>query len=97
MTMQISEVQIIPIKPQNGIVAFASLVLDNNLYLGSIAVMTRPTGGYRLVFPNKKIGEKNLSIYHPINKKFAKTIEKEVIKHFEDVMNHDRHDSANAY
>src|SRR5438552_2325163 len=97
MKPKISEIQIIPIKPQEGLVAFASFVLDNNLYLGSIGILTRPEGGYRLVYPTKKLGIKSLNIFHPINKQFAESIEKEVIAKFEDVMkNHDRYDSADT-
>ena len=93
--MKISEIQIIPIKPQNGLVAFAGFVLDNNLYLGSIGILTRPEGGYRLVYPTKKVGLRNINIFHPINKEFAKSIEKEVIKKFEDVMKkYDRYDQV---
>lgn len=94
--MEISEIQIIPIKPQNGLVAFASFVLDNNLYLGSIGILTRPEGGYRLTYPTKKVGVKDINIFHPINKEFAQTIEKEVIGKFEDVMNNDRYDSLST-
>jgi DNA-binding cell septation regulator SpoVG len=90
----ISEIQIIPIKPQNGLVAFVSFILNDYLYLGSIGIVTRPEGGYRLVYPTKKIGLRNINIFHPINKSFAETIEKEVINKFEDVMNHDRYDQA---
>lgn len=92
MKPKLSEVQTIPIKPKNGLVAFANFVLDNNLYLGSIGIVTRPEGGYRLVYPTKKIGNRNINIFHPINRKFAKEIEKEIIKKFEEVMNqNDRH------
>jgi len=95
--MRISEVQIIPIKPQDGLVAFASFVLDDYLYLGSIGIVTRPQGGYRLVYPTKKVGFRNINLFHPINKSFAEHIEKEVIDKFEDVMkNHDRYDSFNT-
>lgn len=95
--MRISEVQIIPIKPQEGLVAFASFVLDDCIYLGSIGIITRPQGGYRLVYPTKKVGFRNLNIFHPINKSFAEIIEKEVISKFEDVMkNYDRHDSSHT-
>jgi len=94
MNVRISEIQILPIKPQNGLVAFASFVLNNSLYFGSIAIMTRPQGGYRLLYPTKKVGARNLNIYHPINRDFAELIEKEVIKKFEEVMNkYDRYDS----
>lgn len=95
MKARISEIQIIPIKPQDGLVGFASFVLNENLYLGSIGIITRPEGGYRLVYPTKKVGIRNINLYHPINKNFAELIEKEVVKRFEDVMkNHDRHDQA---
>ncbi|HBB76372.1 MAG: hypothetical protein A2186_01555 [Candidatus Levybacteria bacterium RIFOXYA1_FULL_41_10] len=94
--MKITEIQIIPIKPQNGLVAFASFVLNESLYLGSIGILTRPEGGYRLVYPTKKVGERNINIFHPINKVFAKSIEKEVIKEFEDVMKNDRY-SENSF
>ncbi len=97
MTNRLSEIQIIPIKPQNGLVAFASFVLDGSLYLGSIGIVTRPQGGYRLVYPTKKIAEKNLNIFYPINREFAQSIEKEVIRQFEDVMKkYDRHNSFNS-
>jgi len=97
MTNRLSEIQIIPIKPQNGLVAFASFVLDGNLYLGSIGIMTRSNGGYRLVYPTKKVADRNLNIFYPINKDFAQFIEKEVVKQFEDVMKkYDRHNSFNS-
>ena len=94
MEARISEIQIIPIKPQDGLVAFASFVFDNNLYLGSIGIITRPEGGYRLVYPTKKVSLRNINIFHPINKEFAQSIEKGVIGKFEDVMKkYDRYDS----
>lgn len=92
--MKISEIQIIPIKPINGLVGFASFVLDESLYLGSIGIFTRPQGGYRLTYPTKKVGNRDINIFHPINKEFSEAVEKAVIKKFEDVMNkNDRHDS----
>ncbi len=93
--MKISEIQIIPIKPQNGLVAFVSFVLEENLYLGSIGILTKPEGGYRLVYPTKKVGVRSMNIFHPINKDFSQSIEKEVISKFEDVMKkYDRYDKA---
>ncbi len=97
MENKITEIQIIPIKPQDGLVGFASFVFDNKLYLGSVGIFTRPQGGYRLVYPTKKVGIRNIHIFHPINKKFAQFIEKEVISKFEDVMkNYGRHDEIDA-
>ena len=94
MTNKISEIQIVPIKPKDGIVAFVSFVLNEAVYLSSVAVMTRPQGGYRLVYPTKKIGDRSIGIFYPIKKDFAGQIEKDVIEQLEKVMSlNDRHDS----
>jgi len=82
--MKITEIQITPIKPKNGLIAFASVILENSLYLGSIGVYTRLDGsGYRITYPTKKIGNKDINIYHPINKKTSKLIEKAIINETE--------------
>jgi len=98
MRHKLTEIQITPINPQNGLVAFASFILDQWLFLGSIGIVTRPEGGYRLVYPTKKVADKNLNIFHPIDRDLAKLVEDEVIKHFEKVMNYknDRHNQTNA-
>lgn len=97
MDNRLTEIQIIPIKPQNGLVAFVSFVLDERLYLGSIGIMTRPQGGYRLVYPTKKVSEKNLNIFYPINRDFALAIENEIVKRYEDVMTkYDRYNGTNS-
>ncbi len=78
--IKITEIQITPIKPKNGLVAFASVVLDNSVYLGFIGVYTRLNGtGYRLTYPTKLVGEKSLNIYHPISKEASKGIEEAII------------------
>ena len=85
--MKITEVQIIPIKPNNGLVAFASVVVENSLYLGSLGVYTRLNGsGYRITYPTKKIGNKNINIYHPINRKTSEAIEKAIISEAEKIL-----------
>ncbi len=71
----ITDVQIQPIHPKDGLIAFASLVLDEAIYLGSIGVYSRIDGrGIRLSYPSRKIGDKNLHVYHPINKGIADAI-----------------------
>ena len=85
--MRITEIQIIPIKPREGLVAFASVVVENSLYLGSLGVHTRLDGsGYRITYPTKKIGEKNINIYHPINKETSKAIEEAIISEAEKIL-----------
>jgi len=77
---EISEVQIIPVKPHNGLVAFCSFILFDSIYCGSVGVYTRPAGGYRLVYPTKKVGETNLDIFFPINSNIGSRIEAKVVE-----------------
>lgn len=84
--MKISEINIMPIKPKDGLVAFASVVLDNSVYLGSLGIFTRLDGtGYRITYPTKKIGNKDLNIYHPITKEFGQQIEAAILKKVEEI------------
>ncbi len=74
--IKVSEIQITPVKPKDGLIAFASFVLNDQYYVSSVAVFTRLTGpGYRLAYPTKKIGEKNINIFHPITPEAGKVIE----------------------
>ncbi|HUX36197.1 MAG TPA: septation protein SpoVG family protein [Candidatus Paceibacterota bacterium] len=74
--MKITEINIIPIKPNGGLIGFASVVLDNGLYLGSMGVYSRLDGtGYRITYPTKKVGDKDLNIYHPISRELGIAIE----------------------
>ncbi|MBI3615182.1 MAG: septation protein SpoVG family protein [Candidatus Omnitrophica bacterium] len=93
MNAEISEIQFTPIRPKDGIVGFASFVLNGWLYLGSIAVMTRPQGGYRLLYPTRKIADRNIGVFHPIERDFARMVEEKILEKAEDVLSaHDRYD-----
>jgi stage V sporulation protein G len=87
----ISEIQIVPVKPSNGLIAFCSFVLFNAIYCSSVAVFTRPDGNYRLVYPTKKLAERDIHIFHPINNEAGNLIEKEISKKLKNVMNNDRY------
>ena len=78
--MKITEVNLTPVHPKGGLVAFASCVLDGNIYLSSIAVYVRPSGTYRLLYPAKKVGAINMDIFHPINRAASKEIEAAIIQ-----------------
>ncbi len=82
---QISEIEIVPISPKDGLVDFASFTLHNEVRCNSVAIMSRPNGGYRLVFPTKKVGEKYINMFYPINRSAGFAIEDAVIKKYEDV------------
>ena len=81
--MQISEVNIEFIKPNNGMIGFASLVLDGNLYLSSIAINKKLNEeGHRITYPSKG----SFSIFHPINKATSKQIEEAIFQKLKEVM-----------
>jgi len=85
----VSEIQIIPIKPKDGLVAFSSCVINNQFYLGNIAIYTSPTlsGSFRLVFPSKTLptGKQIQSVY-PINRETYEAVKKAIIQKFEELM-----------
>ena len=87
MEERVSGVQIIPVKPRDGLVAFASFIFDDKFYFGSIGIYTKPKGGYRLTYPTRKIADQSFSIFHPINKDIATEIENAVVEKFEQVIN----------
>lgn len=95
MRPQISEVSIVPVKPNNGLVAFASFVIDEALYCGSVGIVTRPAGGFRLVYPTKQVAGRELHIFYPINDAAGRLIEEVVIAKYEEVMNYGRHRHGN--
>lgn len=86
--MKITEIQIIPIKANNGLIAFGSIVIDNNIYLGSIGIHKKlGENSYRITYPTKNIGNKDFNLYHPINKQTSKLIEDAIILKYKKVMN----------
>lgn len=84
----ISEIQIIPVKPKEGLVAFASCVINNALYIGNIAIYTSPTNpeGYRLVYPLKVLPNgKEINCVHPITREAGEAITKPIINKFREL------------
>lgn len=74
----ISEIQFYPVKPQDGMVGFVSFVLDGKFWMGSVAVFTRREGGYRLVYPTRKVAGQNINVFHPINQDIGLLVEQVV-------------------
>lgn len=84
--MKISEVNIILIKPKDGLIGFASIVVDDALYLGSIGIHQKLNGGFRLTYPTKNSGMHQGNIFHPINGMTGKLIEGAIFNKLNDVM-----------
>ena len=92
--LKIDEIQIIPIKPQNGLVAFASAVINNQFYIGNIALYTSPSSkdGFRLVFPNKKLASGQIvDCFHPISKEVGELVTSAIIKQYVELMENFNH------
>jgi len=83
---KITEVNIIPIKPKDGLVAIASCVINEEFYIGSIGIYTKLKGGYRLTYPNKKSKMSTVNIFHPIAQELGDAIEKAIVKEYEELI-----------
>ena len=85
--LSISEVEILPVKPHGGLVAFASCVVNGQLYLGNIGIHSRPDGsGYRLVFPVKVLPNgKQIHCFHPLTREAGSLLLQAIIRKFEEL------------
>jgi DNA-binding cell septation regulator SpoVG len=84
----ITEINIYPVRPKDGLVAFASCLLDGKLSLNSIAIYTRPDGnGHRLVYPAKMLPNgKLINLFYPIDKTTASIIQQAIISDYENLI-----------
>lgn len=66
--MQITKVTVKKVVPQEGLVGFAQIIIDDCLCLQNIAIFSRLNrpDEYRLVFPEKKNKEKNIALFYPL-------------------------------
>ncbi len=85
--LSISEVEILPVKPHSGLVAFASCVVNGQLYLGNIGIHTRPDGsGYRLVFPVKVLPNgKQIHCFHHLTREAGGLFLQVIVRKFEEL------------
>lgn len=89
MKDKVTEVQIVPLKPSNGLIGFASCLYDNSLYLGNMGIYTSPSteDGFRLTYPYITLPNgKKISAYYPINRETGQLINKAIVSHVEKVM-----------
>ncbi len=85
--LEVADIQIIPFRPRDGHLGFASCVINGQFYLGDIAIFSRPEGGIRLGFPVKKLcNGTTIDIFKPLNIETEKTIEESVLEKYESIM-----------
>ncbi len=80
--MKITKINIKKIVPVNGHIGFVSFVIDNWLFLNNIAIFTRLNNKdkIRLVFPEKKINDKVISLFYPLDSKSYFEIEEKILE-----------------
>ncbi len=97
--MKITRVKITRIQPTGGMVAFADIVLEEQLLLSSIAIHEKRDGsGYRLTYPSKVSGKYEFPIFHPVSRELGLRIEKAITQKLKDVTGNENvgHGSNNA-
>lgn len=85
----VKEIQIIPVMPKDGLIAFASCVVNNQFYIGNVAIYTSPSSpdGYRLVYPIKVLPNgKEINCVHPINRETGEQVKKAIIQKYEELV-----------
>lgn len=99
MEINLTEIQIIPTKPKNGLVAFVSFVLNGLFYIGDVAIYTKiETEGYRLVYPAKVLfNGLKINCFKPIKKCAGDAIEKAVLVEFEKLIDDVRMKEGNNH
>jgi len=99
VTIKLSEIQIVPIKPNKGLVAFVSFVVNDSFFVGDVALYTSPSteDGFRLVYPDKVLPSgKRIQCVHPITKRAGEAVHSAVINKYQELMekvaeqNHER-------
>lgn len=77
--MVITEVSVNLVNPKDGLIAFASIVIDDSIFLSSVAVHRRLNQtGFRLSYPTRKSDPINRPLFHPVNKEAGLQIEQAV-------------------
>lgn len=94
--MKISEVSIELVRPKDGLIGFASLIIEDDIYLGNIGIMKRlDQESYRLLFPTRKVNDKSFNLFYPISKEMGQKLEDAVTKKLKEVLkDNDRYSSS---
>ena len=85
--MQITKIKIKKLIPVKGHIGFVSCVIDDWLYIGNIAIFSRlnEEDKIRLVFPEKKIGDKKISIFYPLTNESYFELERIVLENLKNI------------
>jgi len=68
--IKLSEINIVPVKPRDGLIGFCTFVIDEKFYIGSVAIFSRLNGDLRLVYPQKN----GIDCCHPLSRQVGEYI-----------------------
>jgi len=92
--MEITEVNIDFINSNRGLVGFANITIDNNIYLSSIGIYKKLSDeGFRITYPKKQ----DRDIFYPINKKTSLLIEQAIFNKLKEVIKDVKNDRYNNF
>ena len=85
--LKVSEIQIVPIRPRDGLIGFASFIIYDRFFVGGIGIhSTFQRDGYRLLYPSKiTLKGSPIPIFHPLDRATGDVIEQIVAKEYEKV------------
>ena len=77
---KISDIELIPIRTQNGLTFFANFTLNSDFFVGNVAIFTKRDGsGFRCVYPTKKLPNgQQIPIFYPMNYEAGQQIEEAI-------------------
>ena len=79
---EVTKVDIFPINPQAGLIAFASVKLNDTIQLGSIGVRVGEGGKISITLPAKKVGE-GMKFYFSLTPELKDIITEEIQKNID--------------
>ena len=94
-TISVSNIEIVPVRFEDGLVAFASCSINEAFYLGSLAIHSCPNNslGFRIVYPSKKIKSsgKEVPIFFPFKKSAEEVVTKAIVSKYLELMSNFHH------
>lgn len=100
MAVKIENIQFIPIKPQSGLVGFASCEIDGLFYLGSLGVYTNlgNPGSFRITYPCKKLSNGELvKIFFPLTEEINEAITKAISLKVQELLDGSSREEVNQH
>ncbi len=83
--LEISEIQIIFVRPQNGLIAFASIAINDCVRVEGIAIYSSPAHplNFRINFPTKNLASgRQIACFYPYRKEAEEYITKAVVNEY---------------